>query len=75
MILRQYEENGYLVTEYTRDGKSISSVEKVLKYHGNVTEPEQPTSEISVEEMQARILLNTEYLVSRAELGLLLGGM
>ncbi|WP_418301278.1 hypothetical protein [Lysinibacillus fusiformis] len=30
--------------------------------------PEQP--ELSVEEMQAQILLNTEYLVSRAELGL-----
>jgi len=41
------------------------------------TEPpdiETPTEtkppELSVEEMQAQILLNTEYLVSRAELGL-----
>lgn len=74
MILRQYEENGYLVTEYTRDGKSISSVEKVLKYRVNVTEPTQPTPESSTEEMQAQILLNTEYLVSRAEL-LGLGGI
>ena len=31
-----------------------------------VTEP----PELSLEEMQAQILLNTEYLVSRAELGL-----
>jgi|GEM_PF-6423376 len=35
------------------------------------TEPAQPTSELSVVEMQAQILLNTEYLVSRNEL---LGG-
>ncbi len=33
-------------------------------------EPEQPIPEMSVQEMQAQILLNTEYLVSRAELGL-----
>lgn len=36
--------------------------------------PEQPIKPeppiLSVEEMQAQILLNTEYLVSRAELGL-----
>jgi len=36
------------------------------------TEPptENKPPELSVEEMQAQILLNTEYLVSRAELGL-----
>ncbi|WP_312507393.1 hypothetical protein [Lysinibacillus sp.] len=40
-----------------------------------IEQPTEPPTEIqppvlSVEEMQAQILLNTEYLVSRAELGL-----
>lgn len=65
-ILRQYEENGYLVIEYSRDGKTVATTVKQPKLGDSDPIEPQPT----LEEMQAQTLLNTEYLVSRSELGI-----
>ncbi|AVK98830.1 hypothetical protein FCT18_14825 [Lysinibacillus sphaericus] len=68
-ILREYNKDGYHVIEYTKDGATASAIAHVLinEFVPDSTPIEpQPT----VEEMQAQTLLNTEYLVSRSELGL-----
>lgn len=67
MILRQYEEDGYLITEYTRDGETVSSR---IKEPIPVEQEPMPESnaELSLQEMQAQTLVNTEYLVIMSEL-------
>ncbi len=73
MILREYEENGFKITEYTRDGETVSArvEEKILSEDEMLpVEPVEIKPQPTLEEMQAQTLLNTEYLVSRSELGL-----
>ncbi|MGE7922384.1 hypothetical protein ACQKND_04255 [Viridibacillus arvi] len=69
-LLREYEENGEKVTEYTRDGETVShTVRKPI-----VTEPPAPIEpQPTLEELQTKTLLNTEYLITMSELSNLKG--
>lgn len=68
-ILRTFTEDGYEITEYTRDGETVDTVTKAI-ISDELPEPTPIEPQPTVEEMQAQTLLNTEYLVSRSELGL-----
>lgn len=70
-ILREYDEDGFHVIEYTSDGETASAITRTFIIE-NVPEPTPIEPTPTLEEMQAQTLLNTEYLVSRSEL---LGGM
>lgn len=64
-ILNQYIENDILITEYTKDGKTVSHIVKTCVSENE----EQPIeSQPTLEEIQAQILLNTEYLVVMSEI-------
>lgn len=69
-ILRQYEENGYQVTEYTRDGVTVSTtIKQPIPVDLPEPEPIEPTEpQPTPEDMQTQTLLNTEYLVIMSEL-------
>ena len=69
-ILRQYEEDGLLVTEYTRDGETVSAIIKEAIRSDPDTEEQELEVEpkLSSEEVQAQTLVNTEYLVIMSEL-------
>lgn len=70
MILREYEENGYKIIEYTLDGKTISSTVRTL-IPEDITPPIEPTNPTpTIEEMQAQTLVNTEYLIAMNEMGI-----
>lgn len=72
-ILREYEENGFKITEYTSDGETVSArVEEKILTDIEIfpSEPVEVQPKPTLEEMQAETLLNTKYLVSRSELGL-----
>jgi len=74
-ILREYEENGFKITEYTSDGETVSArvEEKILTDNDiSPSEPGESKPQPTLEEMQAQTLLNTEYLISKSDL---LGGM
>lgn len=67
-ILREYNKDGYHVIEYTKDGATASAIAHVLINEvvpdSTPIEP-QPT----VEEMQAKTLLNTEVLLAMKNIG------
>lgn len=67
MVLREYEENGYKVVEYTQDGKTVSSEVRIL-IPIYIPEPTEPKP--SMEELQAQTLVNTEYLIAMNEMGI-----
>lgn len=69
MILRQYVEEGYLITEYTRDGKTVSTriKEPIPVEPEPMPEPEPIEPQPTLEEIQAQTLVNTEYLVIMSE--------
>lgn len=68
-ILREFEENGYKVTEYTRDGKTVAArVEEKIMDPSELPPVEVLPPQPTAEEMQAQTLLNTEYLVVMSEL-------
>lgn len=68
-ILRAYVEGNYRITEFTTDGETVSSRVSEL-----IVENEEPTTEFepqptpSIEQMQAKTLLNTELLLIYKEL-------
>lgn len=67
MILREYEENGFKITEFTSDGTSVSSqVEEKIWTEEEINRPVKVSS--SDDEIQAQTLVNTEYLVIMSEL-------
>ncbi|MET4562754.1 hypothetical protein ABIA69_003945 [Lysinibacillus parviboronicapiens] len=73
MVLREYEENGFKITEYTSDGETVSGrIEEKILTDDDIfpSEPVEYKPQPTLEEMQAETLLNTKYLVSRSELGL-----
>jgi hypothetical protein len=45
-ILNQFEKDGYIITEFTKDGETVSHTEKVPKPDPNVERPEQPKDPI-----------------------------
>ena len=59
--MRRYEENGYLVTEY-----DSGSVVRVLISETEEPKPQEPQP--TLEDMQMQSLINTEYLVTLAEI-------
>lgn len=62
MILREYEENGYKITEYTNDGESVSARVEELIITGPVPETEpQPT-------IEEKILAENQYQTMLLEL-------
>lgn len=64
-------EDGYLIKEFSVDGVNVLYTDKTLIV-ANI-EPSPPVEEekeLTVEEMQAKILLNTELLLIQKELGL-----
>ncbi|MGE7624610.1 hypothetical protein ACQKMD_16595 [Viridibacillus sp. NPDC096237] len=68
VFLKEYEENGFKVTEYTRDGETVShTIREAI-----ITEPIEPPVPVepkpTLEELQTQLLLNTEYLVTTSEL-------
>lgn len=68
-VLRVYTEDGYTITEYTRDRETVATVTRTC-ISEELPEPPPIESQPTLEEMQAETLLNTKYLVSRSELGL-----
>lgn len=74
-ILRQYEEDGYLIVEYTKDGVTISHVvETLIPSDDPQPEPVPIEPAETIEDKLARIdattaynQLQTEYLVILAE--------
>ena len=72
-ILREYEENGFKITEYTSDGETVSArVEEKILTDDDIfpSEPVEVQPKPTLEEMQAQTLLNTEVLLSRKDIGL-----
>lgn len=67
-VLKEYEQDGYYIIEYTRDGETVSaSIKSLIGLDTNIDSPElQPT----IEEMQAQTLINTEYLIAMNEMGI-----
>lgn len=60
-ILRQYEEDGMLVTEYTANGKDVSHVVKSTPMQPT-EEPVEPTEpQQTLEEVVEATLLETQY--------------
>ena len=64
-VLRRYQENDDIITEYTKDGvimshRMVQPIQEAIEFTPN-TEPTQ-------EEIQAQILLNTEYLAILSEI-------
>ncbi|HBJ00042.1 hypothetical protein [Lysinibacillus sp. UBA5990] len=68
-ILREYDDDGYHVIEYTSDGKKASAITKTLIVD-DVPEPLPIEPAPTVEEMQAQTLINTEYLITMNEMGI-----
>ncbi|MFJ7914489.1 MULTISPECIES: hypothetical protein [unclassified Lysinibacillus] len=71
-ILREYEENGFKITEYTSDGETVSArvEEKILKDDDIFpSEPVEVQPKPTLEEMQAQTLLNTEVLIAMKNIG------
>lgn len=66
-ILRKYEENGLLVTEYTKDGVTVTNVTKIAI----PTEPIEPDLQATIEE---QILAENQYQTALLEMQML-GGM
>lgn len=70
MILREYEEDGYKIIEYTLDGKTVSSTVRIL-IPEDIPQPIEPeTNTPTLEEMQTQTLINTEYLIAMNEMGI-----
>lgn len=67
-ILRQYEEDGYLVTEYTSDGETVSAITKASVMEP-VIEVTEPDIEVEQSAIALQTLLNTEFLVIMSEIG------
>ena len=68
-ILREYIENDYRITEYTRDGEKVSHrVETPIPQEAVEEIEREQTSTISVAEVQLQTLLNTEYLVTMTQI-------
>lgn len=69
-ILNQYVDNDYQVTEYTKDGTTVSHTVRTPI----PVEPIEPIEPIepqpTLEELQAQTLLNTELLLIYTEIGL-----
>lgn len=72
-ILREYEENGYKITEYTNDGETVSAriKEQILTNDDDIFPSElvEPKPRPTLEEMQAKTLLNTEVLLAMKNIG------
>ncbi|OLS35617.1 hypothetical protein BTR22_14255 [Alkalihalophilus pseudofirmus] len=62
-MLKQYEQDGLIITNYTKDGEAISHVVKTP-----VVKTEQIELQPTSEDVQMQTLLNTEYLVVMSEL-------
>lgn len=66
-IMKEYKKDGFLITEYTKNGKDVSHYEKKPiqneKYDYN---PEPSDYELQ----QSKILLNTELLLIYGQLGM-----
>ena len=65
-VLREYEQDGYKIIEYTKNGKDISHKTKTI-IQNEVPEETQDT-ETPIEEIQLQTLLNTEYLVNMTKI-------
>ncbi|MFJ3386829.1 hypothetical protein [Lysinibacillus sp. NPDC086135] len=71
-ILREYEENGYKITEYTNDGETVSArIKEQILTDEDVfpLEPVEVQPKPTLEEMQAQTLLNTEVLIAMKNIG------
>lgn len=68
-ILREYDEDGYHIIEYTSDGKTASAITKSLIVDA-VPDPLPVEQTPTAEEMQAQTLINTEYLIAMNEMGI-----
>lgn len=71
-ILREYEDNGLLIVEYTKDGSTVhATVETSLELINATPSSEMPqVTQSTPEEIQSQILMNTELLVMYKEFGL-----
>ncbi|WP_025114176.1 hypothetical protein [Lysinibacillus fusiformis] len=67
-ILREYDEDGYHIVEYTSDGKTASAITKTLIVY-DVPDPLPIEPAPTVEEMQAQTLINTEVLLAMKNIG------
>ncbi|MGE7932110.1 hypothetical protein [Viridibacillus arvi] len=74
-IVKEYEDDGYIVKELSFDGgETISHVIREKKPVEREPEPPvQDEQQPTLEEMQAQTLINTEYLVTMSELSNLKG--
>ncbi|WP_042474596.1 hypothetical protein [Bacillus ndiopicus] len=70
MVLREYEEDGFKVIEFTSDGKTASAIvsEKIIDSDEIASDTIETTPVPTVEEMQAQTLLITELLLIYKEL-------
>ncbi|TQR27207.1 hypothetical protein C7Y47_23615 [Lysinibacillus sphaericus] len=71
-ILREYEENGYKITEYTNDGETVSArIKEQILTNDDIfpSEPVEVQPKPTLEEMQAQTLLNTEVLIAMKNIG------
>lgn len=68
-ILRKFIEGVEQVTEYTRDGVTVSHIVRTpLQIEQPQPEPQEPQP--TLEELQAQTLMNTEMLLVYSELGM-----
>jgi hypothetical protein len=73
-IVNEYEKDGYIYKEYSPDGGVTIThhVKELIPFEYDY--PETPIEpKLTVEEMQAQTLINTEYLVTMSELSNLKG--
>lgn len=71
-IIHEYIEDGYSVKQYSVDGINVLYTDKELILESSEQEPpvlEVDEDRLTVEEMQAKILLNTEMLLIQKEIG------
>lgn len=68
-VLREYEENGYQITEYTKDGETVSHTVKVAISD----EPTEPVSTMELPTIEEQILSETQYQTVLLELSALGG--
>lgn len=73
MILREYEEDGFKITEYTSDGETVSArVEEKILNEEDI--PSVPVESVPQPTMEEKILAENQYQTMLLELNQL-GGM
>ncbi|TQR26967.1 hypothetical protein C7Y47_23905 [Lysinibacillus sphaericus] len=70
VVLKEYIEGEYKITEYTVDGETVShKVSERLLDDLPEQEPVEVQPKPTLEEMQAQTLLNTEVLIAMKNIG------